>query len=877
MKRPVHFAVFGLLGVVLLLSCQSSAADNAIEAIYPSQNRVVGMLEWVQADLGEAVDPAKCELILVGPDGKVPGKLSVNGRRLKFVPDGAGRIEMGAPAVTRADGGMVVKFVGTSIGAGVIQGPDGNAWQWRVDDSGPTGRFDLYLPSKRVGYRRYSEHTQTIVGGLEPGEHRLTITPTKADSASLTPPGAYWIHSRMPWFVTSTLRPGAYTATVVAKTSDGAESGRKVQRFYVDPVLTRDVTAHIETGHFGNVVLHGDDPQLRVVISNATTAPLELTASVEVMDFRGETKLIEGPTTSVLPDDSQTQSLLWPNPGVGWYLCTLRVTTPNDGKVVVATPVTVAILPAAPDRIVGAAPLEGVFDRGLNGALEEDPEKPLQFSYHAPDNHLSLYRKAGIQYIHGPISRTPEFLARTRKYGLEVGVADLGLGIREFDSPELAKAMSGFEARAATEIKRFAPATSYQYGGDEANTFRSTSYQVWAAAQKVNYLALKRLDPNSQISTGQVGAWHDLDFFLGMAEQGAWPYIDFLNIHLYFPPEKLRHSLDLYAWMFRQVGVKPVTLGLWARSGKTPANPESPFPFNDRYLAQLRAQAVAGFKQRVILRRYPWVNKYWHWNAYDYFECPDHSILFWDKTPKPLLAAIAALTWKLNGAAYVGPLDTGDSRISADVFDRRGQAVVAVWSESPRELVVDEVKGKVQVTDIMGRTSTVEADGELKLSVTPEPILVEVPGHTLLDQARSDADQLRQAEQYWRRRAIVFKAGAGRGTRSEAILAAGDTLPLDIRIINAGDRTLRGRMAMARETRQGDWYGPTVSVLDGFQPFELEPKEQASLVFRVSAKEDAGTSDLTLRTLGYVQSDSRQVFLDPTTINIIVERKQGQK
>ena len=68
-----------------------------------------------------------------------------------------------------------------------------------------------------------------------------------------------------------------------------------------------------------------------------------------------------------------------------------------------------------------------------------------------------------------------------------------------------------------------------------------------------------------------------------------------------------------------------------------------------------------------------------------------------------------------------------------------------------------------------------------------------------------------------------------------------------------------------------------ISVLDGFQEFEVKPQEQTSLVFRVSAKKDAGTADLTLRTLSYVQSDSRQVFLDPTTINIIVERKQEQK
>lgn len=64
---------------------------------------------------------------------------------------------------------------------------------------------------------------------------------------------------------------------------------------------------------------------------------------------------------------------------------------------------------------------------------------------------------------------------------------------------------------------------------------------------------------------------------------------------------------------------------------------------------------------------------------------------------------------------------------------------------------------------------------------------------------------------------------------------------------------------------------------DGFQSFELEPKQQTRLTFRLSVTEDAGTSDLAPRTLGYLQAGSRKVFLDPTTINIIVERKHVAK
>ena len=883
---PLQSALMDPFTLMRLALCvaplPSGAVDGPLVDILPSENRVVGLLEWVQADLradpaGE-IDPAKCEIMLEGPQGRVSGSTTVAGRRLRFVPSGTQRIASDAPGAARGGAERVVSFEGTSIGAAVIQGPDGGAWDWRVDDGEATGRFDLYLPSTRVGQRRYAERTRPITGGLAPGAHRLSLTPTEAHPSAMTPEAAFWIHARLGGFVTSSLQPGVYTANFVARTRDGAERGRVTRRFRVDPQRVRDVRAYLESGHFGNVWVTGQDPMWRAVIQNGGSAPLKAGLEVAVRDFRGGSSLIAGPAVSVPPGAERTAALPWPEGPPGWYVCALRLTTAAGREVLAADPVTAALLPDPAGRVADTTPVEGVFDRGLNGALGEDPDRPLAFSYHLPDSHLSLYRKAGIAYVHGPIARTPALLQRARRQGIELGVADFGLSIREFESPEAADALATFGQRAGRDIKRFAPGSGFQFGHDEANTFHGASYQVWAAAQKVNHLTLKAIDPQSRVTAVQAGAWHDLDFFLGMAEQGAWPFIDFLNIHLYFPPERLRHALDLYAWMFRRLGAKPVTLGLWALSGKNHADPECAFPFGDAYMAQLRAQACDGFRQRVILRRYPWVTRTWHWNAYDYFECPHHSILFWDKTPKPLLAAVATLTLKLNGAGHVGALETGDDQVNVDVFEREGRAVLAVWASRPRPLNLDGVQGEVAVTDIMGATTRVTAAGRLTLNATPEPVLVQVPGDGLLKRARSDADHLRRATARRRRHAIVYKAGTGRGTRTETILPAGATLPLEMRILNAADEPLRGRMALARETRQGDWYGPTIRVLNGFQPFDIEPRGQVSLVFRVSAAEEAVTSNLTLRTLGYVRVGTREAFLDPTTVDVILlGRAEGRR
>jgi len=292
-------------------------------------------------------------------------------------------------------------------------------------------------------------------------------------------------------------------------------------------------------------------------------------------------------------------------------------------------------------------------------------------------------------------------------------------------------------------------------------------------------------------------------------------------------------------------------------------------------LSRLQDQAIHGFEQRIICRRYPWVKRIWHWNAYDYFECPHHSILFWDKTPKPLYVAIATMTWKLGGASYVGSLDVPGG-VQAEVFDRRGQAVIALWSDRPRSIALRNVRGTATITNIMGQSKSRQARGTLRLTATPEPVLVDVPGNALLDQAYANAERLRQAEEYWRQHAIVVLSGPGRGTRSEAILPAGDTLPLELWIANEGDEAMRGRMSLAREAREGDWYSPRTSVLDGAQSFELEPGQQAKLTFRITANDNAGTFNLTLRTKTYLQIDGQEIFLDPSTIDIIVVAK-GQE
>ena len=57
----------------------------------------MGLLEWIQAHptlKRPQLDPAKCELIPKGPHGPVLGKLTRQGGRMKFVPDGTLKLKL---------------------------------------------------------------------------------------------------------------------------------------------------------------------------------------------------------------------------------------------------------------------------------------------------------------------------------------------------------------------------------------------------------------------------------------------------------------------------------------------------------------------------------------------------------------------------------------------------------------------------------------------------------------------------------------------------------------------------------------------------------------------------------------------------------------
>ena len=844
---------------------------NAVARVIPSAGRVVGLLEWVEAHLAgddERLDPTQSELLLRGPDGPVAGALTREGHKLKFVPAGTRRLELSDPAVVRAGEGFTVTFEGNTIAADARVGPDGQAWRWALDgDDANGGRFDLYRPSGQVGYARYQGHTLPIAGVADAGdgEHTLTLVPAEPHPDRPAKMPTFWdmagamIHR----FIVSPLAPGEYTATVVTRDSEGQELARRDVPLFVDPVLARQIRATLASDGYYNVSKQGHSPQIEVAVVNDTSAPANVRPVIEITDYWENVAQLQAESRLIPAGAAADWSITWTTPSGGWYLWNLRIESADGTKLLREVERTAAVLPAAEDRILGVPPYESVHNQDyLNGAYGEDPEHLL--------HNLQL---AGIQGVHNRMPSRDNDTARL-KYGLQPGVdAYTGPVQHHTNWLDVRSTIAKMKQDAKAAAENNIPGGLYSCG-DEINTFGTYNYSIWAAGQKLNALYVRRVDPQARFAPTQSGASLDLDLPSEMALRGAWPYVDFLNLHFYYEDTAaLTHMLDCHAWLSRLYGEKPMVLGLWNTAAPAPPTPLSQHPFEPIYLSSLRNQASRGVRQRTYIRRYPWVETIWHWNGYDWRDTAHHAMLFWNKTPKPLFVATAVVSWKLGGVQHVGTLTQGP--VILDVFDRAGQAVIVVTG-GEGDVALDGFQGPVEVTNIMGHSRALAADGTLRLHLDPQnPLFIEpADGGALLARAADSTQRQRAAEAYWRKHLAVLYTGHGRGTRrGEIIVPAGTTHDLAVWVINEGARPVRGSLAFSAEVVEHRWYGgaqATLHIEPGKEQFTVGPGQQALIPCKLSAAAEAQTYNATFRTQLYIHDGPQRIFIDPIRIDAII-------
>ncbi len=873
--------------------------DSGVAEVIPSVGRVVGFLEYVDVNVvpqinGIDVDPSLSEITVEGPNGHVACRIydkesnvqwwsaimegdedvKVVGRRLKAVPAGT---KLGVKPTSRKGHDITVHFTGTSVAVEVINGPDGRTYDWTIDDT-HTGRFDLYMPTKWSGYGRFEAFMdrQLLVTGLPDGDHVLKMSLGEPNPDFKTPsPDLHtdvWMGSLLRNFYVSQLVPGKYQVTVVAHSADGKELGRQQTHFYLDPELATGLNAYVHSSGYGNIFEEGASPRWTVTASNTTDKAHSVEPVIELTDFWGNTQQLSADARPVEPGQTQAWDISWPKPESGWYLCRMIARTGN--KILTIREQTASIVPKAKERVLGSTPMEVAFNRGINGVLEETPEQLWR-----------LYQLAGIEGDHFALKPTSENLEKAAKFNVQPGLGRGGGGYTTRDWTDVPKAVKITREHPDKHARKYVKGWRH-HKDDEANTFAPTSYQNVSAGQRISARAMHQFDPKAELTPTQVGAYPDLNLYFEMYMQGAWPDVHYLNTHVYFQdPEWLLDGLNLYDWMQRKIPPRPMILGLWNTVVSSASNPVSPYPFDDRFVRVMYDQSIRGFHQRRYIRRYPWIEQQWHWTVYDYFECPHHAILFWNKTPKPIYNMIATMTWKLNGSKYVGPLNLGD-QAKADVFERNGKAIITLWSDEPCRVTLDGVTGLAQVTDLMGRSRTASSN---TFDVGVEAIYIEPKDAAYLKQAAAMAEKLKDEQAYWNDHAIVVVEGPGRGPWREMLLRAGEKKELRIWVTNEGDRPVAGRMTLARDTREGFWYGGVLDILGGedkdprwggggylkdftfdAQPFEIQPGEQAPVTFTIGVRPKIKSRIVTLRTKTYIQVGQQEVFLDPTSINMIV-------
>ena len=276
---------------------------------------------------------------------------------------------------------------------------------------------------------------------------------------------------------------------------------------------------------------------------------------------------------------------------------------------------------------------------------------------------------------------------------------------------------------------------------------------VWeyAAAMKAAYLGFKSARPDLPVLNGALCQMPGKTrYFEAFFANDTAPYFDIFNYHTYLPPAKYPEAFGRIRGLLREYGAegKPVWVtefgtnleGHSDRDGAI-AGLKAHSPEQELVHAEFYPKAQIALLMEGVERAYFFVFAAFN----ERNGRKDWGVLRRDGTVKPVFSALATAIRELDGARFLGALDTPEG-LRAFLFERPdGSQTVAFWAESPidtttsnspsvepepdfaREWVLQPPASaggtSLRLVDMCGMISEVspEADGSLVLSATRFP------------------------------------------------------------------------------------------------------------------------------------------------------------
>jgi hypothetical protein len=255
--------------------------------------------------------------------------------------------------------------------------------------------------------------------------------------------------------------------------------------------------------------------------------------------------------------------------------------------------------------------------------------------------------------------------------------------------------------------------------------------ESYFALQKATYETVKADHPDVTLVAPTL-AGTDMQWFEQWMKLGGLRYTDAISLHPYMYPqaaEGLEPVLTQLQNLIKQYNdgkPKPIWIS------------EQGWPTGTNVLAGSETQQAANLARSALLALAGGAARYYY---YDFIDDGldagnlEHNFGLLHNaadplgayTPKPAYAAYAALTRQLTGATFSRAEKAGTG-IHDLVYDRKGEPLRALWSQSPTAVSLHSGKELV-VTDLYGNseTYTPDRDGVITLTLTGDPLYVAGP------------------------------------------------------------------------------------------------------------------------------------------------------
>lgn len=526
----------------------------------------------------------------------------------------------------------------------------------------------------------------------------------------------------------------------------------------------RPLTVALGTGRTGNLFAPQEPISLKATVDNVSTESGTGKLALTVHDYQGSQLLDTSYPVALGPLAKTDFAVSLPGQPRGVLFVDYRLSW-EGGEYFGRT--TLGILP---DRKASGTLASSPF--GMSSLIATPERYPDQYGFATVS---SLQERIGVRWLRtSPFTLKETYTAEDDQRAHQRIDVLASRGILPHVHPGSSMPKEGeeetFRKAFKAALQRFSWTGPYWEIGNEYNLGVASAPDYINRMLRPIHEATREVFPQGKVMCAGLGGVHK-PWFPDFVKAGGLEACDVLSIHPGCHPRAPEFWEGFTGWVFRPQMLEAMRTAaehgnkeVWVTEAYAPTSPGRKYVdlrTSADYLVRTYACCLA-LGARVV-EWYTFQDGTW----FSQRPRPDDiehnfGIVYTDLTPKPAYVAYGVMTEQLEGASCKGRLDLAAEDLYGVRFDRAGQTVDVLWSYRERHetdvagwppekyaevarvasepwverwkapvMVTLPATGTVTVTDVMGRTRTLQPEGgQVTLSLTGSPIYVTGLGQT---------------------------------------------------------------------------------------------------------------------------------------------------